>query len=166
MINLSGYWLRINTDCIYTYSWSNESERKTAAVEISATCVFSFCLNKGTRRVHLGHFLRNVAKVINKNIFFYFILVDAELKRATATKSARPPQPNLPTGLKVSGKKLGLIHLLSFLSSSAVGRHSSQQCCEPSSPFKSLFDKLSVKSSPRCLRVGGESNNSEARGLL
>lgn len=156
MINLSGCWLQINTDCIYTYSWSNESERKTAAVAISATTVFScFCLNKRTRRVHLGHFLRNVANVIDKNIFFYFILVDA-----------RPPQPNLPTGLNVSGKKLGLIHLLSFLPSSAVGRHSSQQCCEPSSPFKSLFDKRSVKSSPRCLRVGGESNNSEARGLL
>lgn len=57
-----------------------------------------------------------------------------------------------------------MIHLFYFLSFAVVCTYFSKQNC--TSPPKSLFDKLSVKSSLWCLHVGGESNNSKAQGLL
>lgn len=84
--------------------------------------------------------------------------------KASHKKHTLIPQ-NLFTGLNVHAKfEVTSDYLLSFLLSSAVGRLSNRQCCEPPSPFKSLFDKLSVKGSPWCLHVGGESNNSKAQG--
>lgn len=55
-------------------------------------------------------------------------------------------------------------HLFYFLSSSIVYICFSKWNC--TFPSKSLFDKLSAKSSLCCLHVGGESDNSKTQGFL